>query len=538
MKRALSSFVAMMLVVAAVGGAVTLGASESYNGPLDDTMQSVSPVGESRALGAVTVGVGIVAVTAGANYACENEIYICKDDAPTQEQMKKVDALETKTSIHAQALSARQYQDNFFQQFDNDATGMKTIARSEGKNAYVRALENGSSEAIARSEAIQAVADYYSTRQEMLISQWETAVHTFDSMHFTAQNSSGITTESAPDNWVGVNPDYKKSSSNNGKADWNEYDGIVNETVPLVNGSTTSVNALNIHVVQAGTTKAQKNVTVASGNVSYSDYSTSYMDATHLFVKRPNDNFNNVTQLEFDLWESRWDKLEQQNTEVQNNIDDFVNLTYSQWDAGKIDSSDLVDPYLGAREYDPKNSSTWALRSAMAMGINPPSNTSSIANMTVTSGDRNYTGLLMTPGDYTLETGTTYNASNQTGTQYVWNPETGEMQTLSGEYSISRIDGPDGSTQSSVTYEDTRAGATNLTEYKQRVQRLQNLTAQVEARQQRLRAQLGGGGNTPGWLQDILEALGLGSLPTTAGIGVLVALALLAAQVIRTFGGG
>ena len=518
LRRTLISSLALMLAVASIGGAVTLGASPSYSGPLDDQMNEVSPVGEGRALAVTATGIaiGVTAVAATAKTACDKEILICKDDAPTAEQMAKADALETKTEIHGEAASSRQYQDNFFQQFDNDATGMKTIARTEGKQAYVRSLENGSSEAIARSEARQAVADYFSTRQKMLASQWETVLVQGENMAATAQNTSNMSESFTKQlTYTEYGPDESKIY------DFNYVEGT--QAVPLVNGSSTQV-------ISYGASAAR----VRSGGDPFwpwKNYTATLADSpdiypqpdenpdvhvkfNHVSVQPPNDNFQSVEYLNFSSFHQRWNTLQQYNTEVQNNLDDFINLTYSQWDAGKIDSSDLVDPYLGAREYDPQNSSSWALRSAMAMGINPPNSTGSIANMTIQTESGNLTGLLMTPGDFTFETGTSYDASNQTGTQYVFDPDTGEMTKISGNYSILEIRGTDGSTQTTIEYQDTQAGATNLTEFKQRMERNQDLLAEIEARQKALRDQLNNGGVGP------LEGILGGSVP---GIAIIAA---------------
>ena len=529
LKRSVSACLALLVVLAAFGGAVSFAQSGDAPEPVADSINSVSPVGESRALGGtIAVGVGVVAVTAGVNVACEEEILICKDDAPTAKQMAEADALETKTSIHSQAASSAQYQANFFQTWDNDANGLKTIARTEGKQAYVRALENGSSEPIARSEARQAVADYFTSRQQMLISQWNTTVITVNRSQAVADNTSNLSS-----GYIHIDNNDKQfvSSADNPRGDPVYIKASFGaegpaKSVPLANGSTAMSASLtwsnfevypnaNYNDDDGSFTETSDSTVANMGKIKYQIYSnTGTIKMDDVLVKPPNENFDSVQYVKPGEYASRWSKLQQFNTEVQNNLDDFVNLTYSQWDADKIDSSDLVDPYLGAREYDPQNSSSWALRSAMAMGINPPSNTSDIASMTVTNGGQNLSGLLMTPGDYTLETSTVYNASNQTGTQYLFNPETGEMQTLSGEYTINGIEGTDGSSQSSVTYENTRASATNLTEFKQRMEKNQEYLAEIEARQKALRDELDD--DSGGWLEGLgvppYQAFGLAAL--------------------------
>ena len=522
LRRTLISCLALMLAVAAIGGAVTLGQSNHAPERVQDAAQSVDPVREGEA-GAVVVGAVIGAYAVGMA-ACDAG-YTC--DSPSAEEMAKADALETKKSLHQQALTQRQNNDNWHQQVSNELQDTKSIARMEGKNEYIRELNNGTVEAVARAEAREAVADYYAVRQKMMIQQWKTTLVRGDSMAFTAQNTSEM----------GENFVKGTTTSDNGQEDNYNVGSVTylatNQTISLTNGTTETVPAMQFDYSWSSTDSngytTNGDGTITSGIAS--NPSSDGLTIETVYTSPPNDNYDSVTYVDFSEWVTRWNTVQQYNDDVQNEIDDYVNSTYDQYQQGEIDSSDLVDPYLGAREYDPQNSSSWALRSAMSMGINPPEETGSIDTMTVTTDNETVSGLLMMPGDQTVETGAVYNASNQTGQQYVLNPETGEMQELTGEYTVSKITKPDGSTRAAVEYTDTEYGATDITEYQQKMERLNNLTAQVNARQQRLRQAASGGSSAASWLNNFLDGIGLGGIPAGAVI-VLAVLTLLAIRLV------
>jgi hypothetical protein len=501
-KRAVSACLALLVAFAAVGGAVSLAEQRGID---------ASPVGETEA-GAVTTAVVVGTLAVGTTKTLCEAGYIC--DSPSAEDLAEADALETKKSIHQSALTQEQNNLNFLTQVDNELEDTKTIARLEAKNQYIKSLNNGTAEAVARAEAREAVADYYSVRQKMLLNQWELSLQRGDSMAYTAQNTSnmGITFAKTIQYQLGNSDSIKDSA----------YLGT-EQTVQLANGTTQSVDAWYTRV-QKSASAYDYYVTPQSGEIRF-DFNGADTVVSGVQVQAPNNNYETVQYLDFSEWKNRWDAIQQQNNQVQNEVDDFVNATYAQYQQGQIDNEDLIDPYLQAREYDPQNSSSWALRSALSMGINPPANTGEIDTMTVQSGGDERTGLLLTPGDLNISTGTTYDTANLSGQQYVWDPETGDMSEITGEFSVSQITGPDGESKDSATYRDTDYKTTNITEFQQKMERLNNLTAQINARQQRLRQS--GGGGTGG----ILEGLGV---PPVQAIGLAALFVLILGIVTRS----
>ncbi len=69
------------------------------------------------------------------------------------------DTAQVKTDIYQSALNSNASTDNTLTVLNNDLKDAKTQARIEGKNAYIRALNNGSSKSAAKNAAKEAVSD-------------------------------------------------------------------------------------------------------------------------------------------------------------------------------------------------------------------------------------------------------------------------------------------------------------------------------------------------------------------------------------------
>jgi len=74
---------------------------------------------------------------------------------------------------------------------------------------------------------------------------------------------------------------------------------------------------------------------------------------TGLKVQAPNQNYNSTLVLDNERYTAAWGKIQSQNTEVQGEMDTLADNTYDAYQNGRINNSDLVDPYLLASEYSP-----------------------------------------------------------------------------------------------------------------------------------------------------------------------------------------
>ena len=490
LRQTLAVIVALTLVVTAVGGAVQTGMVDR---------EDVSPVGESQAI--ACGGLCIAGVAGAAAIAGGAVSYKAFASDVNTSALEGADAQETKTNIYQQGTTQYQNSRILLDSMDNSLEGAKTIARLEGKQAYIRALENGSSEAEARSKAVGAVEDYYATKQLQLINSYETSA----SVSLNLANKAANTTD-VSSTFVAI---YSERDGTFG----NEIDRT-QASVSLVNGSSRSYQA-----VSYGETFGVDRTSVYTAGIGGDN-----VDLQGVGVQAPTNNNEDEYLLNATDYGAAWTKIQNQHSTVQSEVDTFVTNTYTEYQQGAINESDLVDPYLEAREYSPEGDyQTWAVRSLAATGVEPPENVSSYGDMVVRdSTGEQISGLLLsdglpTSGSYTV--GETYNASTIDGPQYVASGQT--THQLNGQFTLLNVTTPDGehlNEGEQIDYSQVDYQTSNITEFKERLNRLQKTAAEIEARQQKLRNPSGGGG-----------FLGGGSANPTAVVlvGAVVALAVM-----------
>mgnify|MGYP000451120976 CR=1 FL=1 len=479
MKRLAQSVVAvafglLIVTASAIGGVM-------MTNPNVDSVEDASDQIVQRGEGQVLIAAGTAVAIAALGKAVYDHH---KSDVDT-EKLQQTDALETKKEIYDQASIQRQNNRLLDTAYSNYLNDTQTIALMEGKSAYIRALENGSAESVAHNRAIDAVADYYSVKQRNLIAAWNTSLTVANSSWQTAKNTTGVNSDyvfvgpgsSATYDDVRVSPDHFNATT----------------SVTLTNSSTHTVPGVKF-------SKASYDGTMfmLSGKQSLEAFTYWAMG-----VRAPDSNYDRVRFLDSTKYVDRWNQIESQNTDAQNQLDTFINNTYASYQQGDINASDLVDPYLGARDYSPENSSQfqdWSLRTLSALGLNSPENLSNIGRMTVLTGSASYDGILMSDGTPSggFTVGQTYNASNLEGLQFVALADGGSKE-LSGEFTLESAETADGTTiqeNKSVTYNNITYETANTSEFQALQDELDGLTAEINAKQQQQR-NAGGGGLFP-----------------------------------------
>ena len=281
-QRVLALLVAVGLVVTAVGGAVQTGMVER---------ERVDPVGESQALacgGLCIAGVaGATAIAAGGAGAAIG-MYLSDSDV-NETALAEADAQETHLTIYESSATQYQNQKVLTDSYENYLQDTPEIARMEAKNAYIRALENGSSEATARSKAISAAAEYYATKQDQLINSWEVASEKYRTDRNLVQNTanlSGIHNLKAPDGDA-----YSATLSNT--------------TVTLVNGTDRQV------------TQYSFSYSSDAGNYDFSrDITNGGTTVTGIEITAPNSNYDPTMMMNWSEYSTAWSKIETQNNNV------------------------------------------------------------------------------------------------------------------------------------------------------------------------------------------------------------------------------
>ncbi|KZX46796.1 MULTISPECIES: hypothetical protein [unclassified Haloarcula] len=435
----------------------------------------------------------------------------------TKVDTSETDAAQTKVDIYQSAQNSNAASEGFHTTLDNYLSDTKTQARIIGKNAYIKALNSGASKSAAKTEAKQAVADYYATKQVNLMNQYEVEAQNYDYLHSVAANESNIasTLDGNQDTFVGTSHTHPY-----GDGGTIEYQGLNSVSYTLTNGSSHTYQAPKVFVDAGYDSGDNINPTLTAHTAPSSVESSagsgrSSVHLESLMIRAPNDNYQNLKIVRWQEFNRLNSDIQSQNSEVQADMDTLAENTYSAYQAGEINNSDLVDPYvLSNQQSAGEDFQGWAAAQLTLLGTNSPENFDQIGsfNVTTESGTQ-YEGVLFSqenPASGQFENGTTYNTSNIGGTQYVVTSD--RIVELDGEFTIDSISTQDGQTVQNVTIQKTTYETTNVTELKQQYEDLARKRAEIEAREQNLRGSAGGGllGGSSSSL--VLVLIGVGAL--------------------------
>ncbi|MFY4811292.1 hypothetical protein ACOJIV_01085 [Haloarcula sp. AONF1] len=360
----------------------------------------------------------------------------------------------------------------------------KTQARIIGKNAYIRALNNGSSKSAAKSQAKQEVVDYYAVKQANLVKSWNTRVQHLYYLDTQLQTSDGQRRVIQP-SLVQATPSWYQYG------EIRQFDNSTTQT--LVNGSTMDTKVVGLYASKDG---GQNTVPLKFGNNNRKIIGESGNNLNTNGVKLVSPDGDQQQVLHTSIYQNKMSAISSQSATVESDIDTLAENTYSAYQNGEINNSDLVDPYVLASQQSPGSDfQGWTAAQLTLLGTNSPENFDQIGsfNVTTESGTQ-YEGILFSqenPASGQFENGTTYNTSNIGGTQYVVTSD--RIVELDGEFTIDSISTQDGQTVQNVTIQKTTYETTNVTELKQQYEDLARKRAEIEAREQNLRGSAGGG---------------------------------------------
>ena len=466
-----------MIVTAAALGGVFL------TNPNVNTLDEASDQFVQRGEGAIglAIGAGVLGLAAGA-YA-----YSQFADGPANaEEIQEAETYETHLNGYQSLANQKANSQNVVTVMDNYLTDTKPIALMKGKKAYVAEMQHAEESSLsdAKVAAHGATSDYYAVKQDNIISAWNAQFEAFQNVNAATNSTSNLTAGDVY-SWSGSH-----SISSFGTTE-----------VQLVNGSTATVTTVTLNGGE---------YTLHPGNFPIDGIVDAHAP--------DGSGISDTTVLDTTTWSDLWGRIDTQNQNVHSELTTFIDATYDNWQAGQIDATDFADPYLGARQ-SPEGSEAWSMLSLASMGIAPPENASEVHQMDVTSGGETTRGMLMsdgTPAGGGFSPGETYNADNLEGPQMVLG-EDGNIREVDGNFTVGNITRPDGSQVSeneTVGYRDVNYSTSNITELQDLNDQMNDLQAQINARQDRL-TNSGGAG----WLPDF------GNL----GIEGLVPIAVIAA---------
>ncbi|MFC3478731.1 hypothetical protein [Halobacterium litoreum] len=417
---------------------------------------------------------------------------MCPDSSKALEE---ADANETLSAIYSSASQQAQNNDVALTSMGNYLEDTQSIALMHGKNEFVRYINGGKTEAEAKIAAQEAIQEYYATKQRQLISQWNTAAEVAITANARAVNTSSVANDTV----------YAHDTAGAGRF---RYKGDTHGNYTLANNETVEVTQLRVQQDLCCGKPIHNVDPVSDGENSY-----------HVRASAPDAvSESYVTLVKPGRFHNQWENILDQKGAASARMSTYANAAWEAYQNGDISTEDMVDPYMGMRQYSPEGDyGAYTQRSLAAMGLSGPYNLSNVGHMNVTYQNTTYSGVLMSdgtpPGGY--QVGSTYNASEINGSQFVALRQGGTVK-LEGQFTLSAVTRPDGTEvadNETVEYREVEYNVSNASEFVAMQEQLRELQAQINARQQRLRNS-GGGGFLSGGLN-----LGLG-----LGIGLPVLL--------------
>jgi len=502
LRRALAGLLAVLLVSSAVGPVGTASAQ------FGEQPKNCSAVDKYVVMVTWSLGAGLT--------DCEFGTEV--------DPAEGAEASQVHSELYGSGLTSAENTDLMNSSISNYLEDTSTIAKMEGKNAFIESYtsENVTSEAEMKADARQGVDDYYSTHQITVLQEWAGQVRTVERIASSAESEENLSTTDVL--WAQGDDDYGDG-----------YQGyyVENVTVTLANGTD--------YTTPIPTVETVGNKTIKPWEDTGSSYWRSFVIAPNndgtgtIGANDPGIPDESAEVLNNHKAVDRWQAIQTQITNQKQIVTDWANSTYDALEAGAVAPSELVDPYLGAREFDPTSSGqSWSTRSLTALGVTPPANMSNLERMEIVDDSIPMTvsGTLMTQNDpsnasgYTV--GTTYNASKIPGHEFVATDD--GPHKLTGQFRIqsaSKIGGGNYSTGETIQWDRPDYQTADLSEFKNLSDQMMKWRAEFEAREQRTEE------NASSGTGDIFPDLG--GLPFGgAGVAVVVLSLLGLAAVSRS----
>lgn len=393
---------ALALVSAGVIGAAHLDADRTG---IDDRL---NPVDEARAVLPFVV-VGIAGVAAGAIAYDLAQQYL-GGQGYTEEQVDRMLAgeaaqqeVDLTVGMTSQEASAEQY----LTAVNNHRQDSRAVASMKAKARLAELINNGTTDVATLSQEVnETIEDYYSRQQVNLENRWTTHVSQLNYTYHAGENDVDITRTSI------IHTDSETANS-----DPVTKMVLVNVSVTLVNGSTTTGTR---HSYYYSSSAMWLNNTVAEldSQVSPSSSDVGWETGT---VGASNDSLKTVRDVQVlyqPNYQNTWEAHETAAQQLKQNYGlSFVEAVVAQYEAGAINTSDLISPEILANEwgtaYNQTGDSTYAWATFAAMGT-PIPNLNQTAAMQVSylkTYETRHIRLNVTNPDGNLSDGTPYYAT-------------------------------------------------------------------------------------------------------------------------------
>ncbi|MFC7195369.1 hypothetical protein ACFQL4_13145 [Halosimplex aquaticum] len=164
----------------------------------------------------------------------------------------KTDAKQTKIDIYQSAQNSNSNFEVYNASINNYLEDSMSIALMEGKNAYIRSLNNDSSEPAATTDAKVAQDEYYSVKEYNLANRWNNQIHNLIYLRNQARNETGVNVE-----FINVPQEDWNDSDTSGVGKVN-ITGFGSKNLTLQNQSTVEVRTVKVTVWDSGLSQSHE----------------------------------------------------------------------------------------------------------------------------------------------------------------------------------------------------------------------------------------------------------------------------------------
>lgn len=413
------------------------------------------------------------------------------------EDMKESDANQTHGDIYTAAVDQSATVDNAAAQTDNYLNDTRSVAWMKAESAVARAYENGATKSTAKVKAKEAIADYYATKQKNLVNRWNSSATSLVYLRNTA-DMEGLDVRAGESNpamiYLDSNDIYQMGLTGE----------TANQSVEMVNGNSTGIVA--IQVDEYGSAYLNAPYYTHPLNRIQDTTSNNNVDFYSFRVKPPDSSSSDeIEYANTNTIKQRWDRIESQTSELQTEADAFVEATWTDFEAGAINSSDVLNANTQMFEYGTDGSMYESVAAVSSMGLDTPdiNGTGTMTVTDVTTGVT-YDGLVMAreAPNGSWEANTTYNASNIGGPVFMVTTD-GKKVDFSGQFTVGTISDTEGNPMQNVTAEKTTYVTSNTSELNAKVDRLLEFRQEVEDKE----PSGGAGGGSGGMSQNAILTL-------------------------------
>lgn len=474
-------------------------------------------------------------------------------DKTNAQQVLENESAQDKVDLYSAAAGDKATGETYQAVSSNYLADSESVAWMKAEAAIAAAYEDGDTKAEAKVDAREAISSYYAVKQINLIEHWNTTISSYGYLHNRSmqegfsQPAMGDTSwepHYQTDNFVDYRGGYESGYGN-----YCLPGGISTTSVTLVNSSTHTSQHLQVLEDENGDyallLPAHESGTHTTNAYGYNETNgrmycatssggtgTSYY-MSELMVDAPNSNYDELTYLDIGTFIDPWRAIEQKNTHLQNEADTFVEATWSNYEDGTINSSDVLSRTTTMFEYGTASSSGNGsyydvIGATAAMGL-PAPDLNETGQMTVETNSGTYQGLVFANRSTAWETGTEYDPANMDGPVILATTD-GAQRELTDPFTITGATDTTGESRSSVPVQDYNYQTSNTSELQEKYDELLNLTGELQDRSEEAAAggggSSGGGGSLPDWLTQ--KYFGLAAWIWAAAAVVLLAI----------FGGG